>query len=110
IGFAATVAIPAVSAATLIGPPPAQEEPAPLSVAEPNKRSLSPTHGTASASPAAEGPKPEEPKRSSSPLPEHRGRPGLRDLGTQRGMIDAAFVKSQTGATPQSLVQRVEGK
>lgn len=110
VGLAATVAVPA-QAGTVVVPTPASEEPAPLLVAaEPNRRALSPSPEAAlaptEAAPAVEA----EPARTGAPAPEERVRPGLRNLPTQRGMIDAAFVKAQTGATPQSLAQRIEAR
>jgi hypothetical protein len=104
IGFAATLAVPAMNEAAP-GSTDAGTAPTQLAVAEPDRRALGHAQGT----PEDHGPEePGEPKKSISPAPEQRPRPGLRDMGTQRGMIDAAFVKAQTGATPESLAQRIE--
>jgi Mrp family chromosome partitioning ATPase len=78
-----------------------------MAVAEPDRRSLSPTQMVVEPQGIVTDP-PEPEQRPSPPPPQGpHHRPGLKDQGTQMGMIDASFVKAQTGTTPQSLNDRI---
>jgi Mrp family chromosome partitioning ATPase/capsular polysaccharide biosynthesis protein len=110
IGLADTVAVPSADDGTL-GQTQASAEPSPLAVAEPDKRSLSPTQMIVEPQGIVTDPPSPDPETRASPTPQGpHHRPGLKDAGTQMGMIDAAFVKAQTGTAPQSLAERVEAR